>query len=73
MNNPILGDEKYSLSDYSVPSELDNLMHLHAKCILIPSLSGKILTIDAPIPKHFVSTIKYLGLSYDDYIPEDIF
>jgi 23S rRNA pseudouridine955/2504/2580 synthase len=73
INNPILGDEKYSLSDYSVPSELDNLMHLHAKCILITSLSGKILTIDAPIPKHFVSTIKYLGLSYDDYIPEDIF
>jgi len=73
MENPILGDEKYSLSDYSVPSELDNKMHLHAKSITIPNLSGKILTIEAPIPPHFSSSIKYLGLNYDDYVSEDIF
>ncbi len=59
---PIVGDHKYGGST-SDAKELgvENVLHLHAWKIEIP-VSGKIIKVSAPLPKHMKNSFKSLGI-----------
>lgn len=75
LKNPILGDTKYSkhenwnlahkLGGTLKPEVIKNLvlkLHLHCKSILLKDYlgQGKDLVVEAPIPKHWVDTMRII-------------
>ena len=56
-NCPILGDEKYNLSNEKKMKKLNFKMHLHAKKIGF-KLYQKAYVLEAQIPDHFLNTLK---------------
>ncbi|MEZ7844896.1 MAG: RluA family pseudouridine synthase [Rhodospirillales bacterium] len=64
LETPIVGDGKYGGSE----SFLDGLpsskqMHLHARAIVLPNLSGGMLEVLAPPPEHFMESCRFLGFA----------
>lgn len=58
MGTPILGDEVYG----GIFSEhFADQLHLHARRLSIPHPEGGMLTVEAPLPKHMVNGLQYLG------------
>jgi 23S rRNA pseudouridine955/2504/2580 synthase len=61
---PILGDGKYGGKEAQLKiGKSRPTLHLHAKSLTIPTLSGQYLNIVAPLPKHMLETFKILGFS----------
>lgn len=61
---PILGDGKYGGKDAQLKIDKSRpTLHLHAKSLSIPTLSGQYLNIVAPLPKHMLETFKILGFN----------
>jgi 23S rRNA pseudouridine955/2504/2580 synthase len=60
---PIYGDYKYG-GERAFPEglQLPAQMHLHARKVVLPDFYGKTLTIEAPLPPHFVESFELLGL-----------
>lgn len=61
---PIVGDFKYGGASSDAESlGVENKLHLHARHILIPALSGaKPVEVTAPLPPHMVNSLKALGI-----------
>ncbi len=80
--HPIVGDGKYGGSGQDnlgdgwgamLGGEISKKLHLHARSIsLTHPITGKRLTITAPLPDHMARTWKTLGLSESD-VPDDPF
>jgi 23S rRNA pseudouridine955/2504/2580 synthase len=63
IGNPILGDGKYGGSDAFLSGiDLPKQVHLHARRIILEHPAGGLLEVAAPLPSHFVTTMKALGL-----------
>ena len=64
IGTPILGDGKYGGIDGTLPGmDLGKGMHLHAKSISLPHPDGGILSVEAPIPEQFRTTMQTLGFN----------
>lgn len=65
MGTPILGDGKYGKKPYSFLTDLTEgvprSLHLHARALSIPTSSGGLLHISAPLPSHMAETFALLG------------
>ena len=64
LNTPIIGDGKYGGErSFSVGIENNKKLHLHARAIRLPHPNGKILEIQADLPKHMLDTFNFLGFN----------
>jgi 23S rRNA pseudouridine955/2504/2580 synthase len=61
---PIVGDHKYGGgTNDAVGIGVENILHLHARRIVIPALpGGRKLDVSAPLPEHMVNSFQALGL-----------
>lgn len=60
---PIVGDHKYSGSTTAAKElGVENILHLHARRIVIPNFMGKTIDVSAPLPSHMMKSFKALGL-----------
>jgi 23S rRNA pseudouridine955/2504/2580 synthase len=68
LGHPIVGDNKYPSDPIFADGEIDDILHLHARRLIIPHplLSTKI-DITAPLPEHMRRTWSTLGLDPDRY------
>lgn len=66
LGTPILGDGKYGGSAAFLPDgegrRRPQRLHLHARSILIPGPSGRLIEATAPLPPHMAATWRFLGL-----------
>jgi 23S rRNA pseudouridine955/2504/2580 synthase len=63
LGTPILGDEVYG----GVYSEhFAQQLHLHARRLSFPHPEGGSLTVEAPLPKHMIDGLHYLGFPAPD-------
>ena len=60
MGTPIVGDGKYGKKT-DLPPEVASRLHLHARQIVLPLLSGKKQTFVAPLPEHMKNSFAFLG------------
>lgn len=60
MGTSILGDEKYE-TRRELPNGLGMGLHLHARALILPRKGKKPITLSAPIPKDFKTTMNQLG------------
>ncbi len=64
IGTPILGDGKYGGIDATLPGmDLGAGLHLHARAITLPHPDGGTLSVEAPIPAHFRTTMRALGFN----------
>jgi|TARA_B100002003_G_scaffold196799_1_gene187073 23S rRNA pseudouridine955/2504/2580 synthase len=64
IGTPILGDGKYGGIDATLPGmDLGAGLHLHARAIALPHPDGGTLSVEAPIPAHFRTTMRALGFN----------
>jgi 23S rRNA pseudouridine955/2504/2580 synthase len=64
IGTPILGDGKYGGIDATLPGmDLGAGLHLHARAITLPHPDGGTLSVEAPIPAHFRTTMHALGFN----------
>jgi Pseudouridylate synthases, 23S RNA-specific len=67
LKTPILSDSKYASripKEYEYILEVKRLpLHLHARKITFLGANKKMVTITAPLPEHFKSTLKVLDIS----------
>ena len=64
IGTPILGDGKYGGIDATIPGmDLSAGLHLHARAIALPHPDGGTLSVEAPIPPHFCTTMRALGFN----------
>ncbi|MEO1038342.1 MAG: RluA family pseudouridine synthase [Pseudomonadota bacterium] len=61
----ILGDGKYTC-DIPVPGEVSRKLHLHARKLEIPRVSGRPLVLEAPLPRHMSDSFKAFGFDPRD-------
>jgi len=63
---PIVGDHKYGgATDRGEAIGVENILHLHARQIVIPPLlGGKQITITAPLPSHMKKSFDALGIEF---------
>ena len=68
LGHPIIGDNKYPSDLIFADGEIDEMLHLHARRLVIPHpvLATKI-DISAPLPDHMRRTWKTLGLDPNRY------
>jgi 23S rRNA pseudouridine955/2504/2580 synthase len=70
MGHPIVGDPKYfNVENWELPGGIQNRLHLHARRIVMPLPSGKILDVSAPLPQHMQQSWNLLGLDAKQYDP----
>jgi len=68
LGTPILGDGKYGGADaYLSGMPLARQLHLHARAITIAHPDGGALTVEAPLPRHFLQTMSALGIDRSQY------
>lgn len=60
LGTPIVYDPKYH-SDREQPGGLDEMLHLHARELMLPHPDGHMINITAPIPEHFELAFHLLG------------
>ncbi len=64
IGTPILGDGKYGGVDATLPGmDLGAGLHLHARAIALPHPDDGTLTVEAPIPAQFRTTMRALGFN----------
>jgi 23S rRNA pseudouridine955/2504/2580 synthase len=72
MGHPIIGDPKYfNVENWDLPGGIQNRLHLHARRIVMPLPSGKLLDVSAPLPQHMQQSWNLLGLDAKQYDPID--
>lgn len=60
---PIVGDHKYGGSTNDAKSiGVENILHLHARRIVIPMGKGHAIDVTAPLPEHMKKSFRALGL-----------
>lgn len=71
IGHPIIGDEKYfSVENWELPGGLQNVLHLHARRIVIPHPRGKgTIDVSAPLPQHMEQTFNLVGWDTSRYDP----
>jgi 23S rRNA pseudouridine955/2504/2580 synthase len=70
IGNPIVGDPKYfNVENWELPGGIQNRLHLHARRIVMPLPSGKILDVSAPLPQHMQQSWNLLGMDAKQYDP----
>ena len=68
LGTPILGDGKYGGREAFLSGiELPRQVHLHARRIVIEHPGGGELEVSAPLPPHFVTSMKALGFEASGY------
>ncbi|MBP5160510.1 MAG: RluA family pseudouridine synthase [Alphaproteobacteria bacterium] len=60
MGTPIVGDEKYGKATSPAP-QIAAKLHLHARQVTVPMLSGGKRTFLAPLPEHMKNSFDFLG------------
>ncbi|MDO9709531.1 RluA family pseudouridine synthase [Paracraurococcus lichenis] len=60
LGSPIVGDGKYGGAAAHLEG-LPNLLHLHARALLLPHPDGGVLEAAAPLPPHMRETFAYFG------------
>jgi 23S rRNA pseudouridine955/2504/2580 synthase len=60
IGTPILGDNKYN-GDNDLPEGVQNLLHLHARRLVLPHPRGGTVDISAPLSVHMLHTFELLG------------
>ena len=61
LGHPILGDEKYKRG-HSLPENVQNKLHLHARRISFPHPSGEgVVDVTAPLPEHMRQSFALFG------------
>jgi 23S rRNA pseudouridine955/2504/2580 synthase len=60
IGTPILGDNKYN-GDNDLPEGVQNLLHLHARRLVLPHPRGGTVDVSAPLPAHMLHTFELLG------------
>lgn len=59
---PLLGDGKYGAADAYIDGlKHTRKLHLHARGIRVPNLSGGTLEVFAPLSEHFTESCRFLG------------
>jgi 23S rRNA pseudouridine955/2504/2580 synthase len=69
IGHPIVGDNKYE-GDKNMPAEnMDQMLHLHARRLIVPHPRRGMPVIDvtAPLPEHMARTWALLGLDANRY------
>lgn len=66
LGTPILGDEVYG-GIYS--EHFAEQLHLHARRLSFPHPEGGQLTVEAPLPKHMLNGLQYLGFPAPEALP----
>ena len=69
IGHPIVGDNKYE-GGLDLPAEnMEPVLHLHARRLIIPhpSPGGGKIDVTAPLPKHMLATWELLGLDPDRF------
>ncbi|MCA3564530.1 MAG: RluA family pseudouridine synthase [Methylocystis sp.] len=70
MGHPIVGDPKYfNVENWELPGGIQKRLHLHARRLMMPLPSGKLLDVTAPLPQHMQQTWNLLGLDAKQYDP----
>ena len=68
LGHPIVGDNKYPSDQIFADGEIDEMLHLHARRLVIPHpMLSTTIDITAPLPEHMRRTWKTLGLDPDRY------
>ena len=65
LGTPILGDDKYFGNSRQHLTEVINKLYLHAYKIDLSSVLGKNKILTAPLPEHFKSACRFLGLEIE--------
>jgi len=73
LGTPIAGDGKYGGRDaYLEGGGVEKKLHLHARRIQLPLADGRTVDVSAPLPKHMLSSLEYLGFrleaEYDQFL-----
>ncbi len=64
MGHPIVGDAKYfDVLNWELPGGIQNLLHLHARRIVVPHPDGGRLDVTAPLPPHMRQSWNLLGFT----------
>ena len=65
IDHPIIGDPKYFEADqnWDFPGGVQKRLHLHARRIRLPAMSGGTLEAEAPLPPHMQQSWNLLGFS----------
>ena len=72
LGTPIIGDPRYfNIENWEGAPGLGEGLHLHARRIALPLLSGKRLDISAPLPPHMQQSFDALGFDADRYDAQD--
>jgi 23S rRNA pseudouridine955/2504/2580 synthase len=70
MDHPIVGDPKYfNIENWELPGGVQNRLHLHARRLIMPLPSGKMLDVSAPLPDHMQQSWNLLGFDAKQYDP----
>jgi 23S rRNA pseudouridine955/2504/2580 synthase len=68
LGHPIVGDNKYPSDPIFADGEIENILHLHARRLIIPHpLLPTKIDVTAPLPEHMRRTWSTLGLDPDRY------
>lgn len=68
LGHPIVGDNKYPSDPIFAEGEIEPMLHLHARRLVIPHPSGNgKIDMTAPLPEHMRKTWKALGLDPERY------
>jgi 23S rRNA pseudouridine955/2504/2580 synthase len=64
LGHPILGDPKYfDIENWELPGGMQNKLHLHARRLSFKVLSGKRISIEAPLPLHMQQSWNLLAFN----------
>ncbi|MBU2531985.1 MAG: RluA family pseudouridine synthase, partial [Alphaproteobacteria bacterium] len=68
LGHPIIGDNKYPSAPIFADGEIDEMLHLHARRLVIPHpVLATTIDVTAPLPDHMRRTWQTLGLDPDRY------
>ncbi len=63
IGHPIIGDNKYMTDLNMLMMEIEPMLHLHARRLIIPHpVTGKPVDVTAPLPPHMLKTFEMCGL-----------
>ncbi len=67
IGHPIVGDNKYG-EELNLPAEqVEPMLHLHARRLVLPHPTGGKIDVTAPLPEHMKKTWELFGLDADRY------
>jgi 23S rRNA pseudouridine955/2504/2580 synthase len=68
IGHPIIGDNKYMTDLNMLMMEIEPMLHLHARRLIIPHpVTGKPVDVTAPLPPHMLKTFEMCGLDVNRF------